>query len=423
MDTILKHNNFVFNSEHYLQVFGTAMGVHFAPSMACLFMGQLEERLLSSSQVKPHTWLRFIDDIFILWTDGEESFKNFVSLANDFHHSIKFTSEHSPSSIPFLDVQVSLQENHITTDLYSKPTDTHQYIQWTSCHPRHTKSSLPYCLAFRLRRLCSSEETLSSRMTNLKDQLRGRGYPSNLVTKEISKAIAIPREQALQLKDRQNEQISRTPLVLTFHPAFKDVSNTIFKFLPILHSSTYCKDIFQQPPMAAFRRPPNIKDALVRSSLSALTPPTKGFVPCGKCAACTHQIHGKGILSVNHTYQSSLFTSFTNNKAFGIKIALHCLSYNVVYLITCRSCKKQYIGETGRSFKIRLLEHCADTRHRRDKPVANHFNLPGHSSRDISAIPIDKPRSSNPTLRKTLEHHWIHTMQTVTPQGINVKTE
>ena len=83
----------------------------------------------------------------------------------------------------------------------------------------------------------------------------------------------------------------------------------------------------------------------------------------------------------------------------------------------------QYVGETGRPLKVRILEHCADTRHQRDKPVSNHFNLPGHSSGDISVIAIDKPRQNNSTLRKTLEHHWIHTIQSVTPRGINVKTE
>ena len=41
----------------------------------------------------------------------------------------------------FLDVSVSLQNEKLHTDLYCKPTDKHQYLYYTSCHPKHTKNS------------------------------------------------------------------------------------------------------------------------------------------------------------------------------------------------------------------------------------------------------------------------------------------
>ena len=37
-----------------------------APSYANIFMGKLEADLLEQSPVKPHTWRRFIDDIYDL---------------------------------------------------------------------------------------------------------------------------------------------------------------------------------------------------------------------------------------------------------------------------------------------------------------------------------------------------------------------
>ena len=51
------------DSKHYLQVKGTAMGTHMAPSYANLFMGFLEQDFLHSAVEKPSLWLRFIDDI------------------------------------------------------------------------------------------------------------------------------------------------------------------------------------------------------------------------------------------------------------------------------------------------------------------------------------------------------------------------
>ena len=46
------------------------------------------------------------------------------------------TSSHSSTNIPFLDVNVSLTNDEDTyTDLYTKPTDKHQHLLYSSCHP------------------------------------------------------------------------------------------------------------------------------------------------------------------------------------------------------------------------------------------------------------------------------------------------
>ena len=65
-----------------------------------------------------------------------------------------------PHNIPFLDVSVSLtNDGSISTDLYTKPTDKHQHLLYSSCHPLHTKKAIPFSLALRLRRICSTDAT------------------------------------------------------------------------------------------------------------------------------------------------------------------------------------------------------------------------------------------------------------------------
>ena len=62
----------------------------------------------------------------MIWTHGEEHPKSFIGFLNSIHPSIKFTHEYSNSLhqiLPFLDVQVHLINNHIETDLHTKPTD------------------------------------------------------------------------------------------------------------------------------------------------------------------------------------------------------------------------------------------------------------------------------------------------------------
>ena len=121
-------------------IFKSAMGTKMAPSYANLFLGYFEANALENAPFQPHTWLRYIDDIFMIWTEGLDNLKIFIDYLNNIHSTIKFTSSHSSTNIPFLDVSVSLtNDGGISTDLYTKPTDKHQHLLYSSCHPLHTK--------------------------------------------------------------------------------------------------------------------------------------------------------------------------------------------------------------------------------------------------------------------------------------------
>ena len=95
----------------------------------------------------------------MIWTEGENDLKTFISYINSIHPTIKFTHEYSNSpnqTLSFLDVQVHLSNNQIQTDLHAKPTDKHQYLLKTFCHPTHTKRTIPFSLALHLCRICST---------------------------------------------------------------------------------------------------------------------------------------------------------------------------------------------------------------------------------------------------------------------------
>ena len=50
----------------------------------------------------------------------------------------------------FLDVQVTLSGGNLSTDLFVKLTDMHQYLHASSCHVFHSKKAIPYSQALRL---------------------------------------------------------------------------------------------------------------------------------------------------------------------------------------------------------------------------------------------------------------------------------
>ena len=155
---------------------GKAMGTKMAPSYANLFMSLLEKQMLSSYKHKLLVYFRYIDDIFMIWTDGENSLNDFLTHCNSQNKNIQFEQTISDTSIPFLDDSVTLEGGKLTTDLYCKPTDKHKYLYHTSCHPKHTKPSLPYCLSLRLRRICSSENLFQQRTNEMLYHLIQRGY-------------------------------------------------------------------------------------------------------------------------------------------------------------------------------------------------------------------------------------------------------
>ena len=59
---------------HYLQIHGTAMDTKIAPSFANLFLGNFEANALKNTLFHPQTWFRYIDDIFMIWTEGLDNF-------------------------------------------------------------------------------------------------------------------------------------------------------------------------------------------------------------------------------------------------------------------------------------------------------------------------------------------------------------
>ena len=108
LEYILKENYFTFKDKFYLQTHGTTMGTKMAPSFANIFMGALEQLLLSSTQnhLVPLLWKILVDDIFLIWKSGEESFHSLIQHLNSFHSTIKFEVTHSTKSVNFLDTTV-----------------------------------------------------------------------------------------------------------------------------------------------------------------------------------------------------------------------------------------------------------------------------------------------------------------------------
>jgi hypothetical protein len=114
-----------------------AMGSPLFPVLCNLYLEDLESRALSSFTPKPSLFVRYVDDIFIIWPEDISPLEELLAHFNSFYATTKFTVEREKdASIPFLDVKVTRKNGKVTTEVYRKPTDTGLYLQYDSNHPK-----------------------------------------------------------------------------------------------------------------------------------------------------------------------------------------------------------------------------------------------------------------------------------------------
>ena len=101
------------------------MGTICAPPYANIFMAYFEEKFIYPLIRNAATlYLRYIDDIILIWTKSENELLIFFEKLNQQHPSIKFEMKYSKGKIEFLDTLLYKDKNNnIQTTLYKKLTD------------------------------------------------------------------------------------------------------------------------------------------------------------------------------------------------------------------------------------------------------------------------------------------------------------
>ena len=68
-----------------------------------------------------------------------DSLLEFIDHLNEVHPTIKFTSDISHTEISFLDLTIYVKDCKLYTRLYTKTTDRHMYLNYSSEHPMSLK--------------------------------------------------------------------------------------------------------------------------------------------------------------------------------------------------------------------------------------------------------------------------------------------
>lgn len=393
---VLKNNSFKYNNEYYLQTTGTAMGTIMAPTYAHLVMAYLEVKLWDNCKsyfgddvmksIVKNYW-RFIDDSFLIWYPNWGSVEEFLRIINNIHAAFNFTHKISTGENHFLDITIINNYGHIERDIYSKPTDSHQYLHFHSSHSNHIKRNIPYNLAYRISRIVSSPCARLKRLYELQNYLQQLKYPTKLITNAIQVACS---------RNNNNTPNNDTPKeVIPFVFSYTQEANTISSNNLIPRIRHAIDEIFPNNDINVFnsKRQSN-------KLLQLLRKPTH-FKTCRcnlkKCKLCENIIERKVSICINN--QEVYFNS-----------NMKCTTANVIYCLFCKKCSKFYVGETGMQLNLRINLHRSQSSNPNYAilPVSKHLYTCGQG---FNVIPIFNLSQHQSFIRRKMEDYFIRLLK------------
>ena len=165
---------------------------------------------------------------------------------------------------------------------------------------------------------------------------------------------------------KKSKGSKRVPFVVTYHPCLNCL--IIKDNLNILYMSCEAKAVFSPGPMVSVRSALKTSSYLVRAKLHLF----ERFVDsrqCKKrrCEVCTN-VTG-----------TDTFSSTVTDETVQINHELNCDDKCLIYLLKCKVCNKQYVGETTDALRIRWNNYMDnDRKFQRDdscmqQPFYEHF--------------------------------------------------
>ena len=345
------------------------MGSHKSPPYASLAVGYIEKvanerfQITKGSEYADYVkrmLRRFLDDILMKWRISLGDFQEFFDVLNDVDEKINFTIESGPK-IPFLDVHFEILDNgRITTDIYYKATDTHNYVPFYSFHPRKTLTNIPYSLARRICVIVSEPDRREYRWNELKGYLIAKKYPIGVIESGINRArnlnqISILNSNSHAEIEHPNNDI---PFVHTHNCSNPDVLNVVRDSLTILTPSQRMSTVMRDKKIVAARRQTrNLKSLLFKPRFDTSTQQTKGSVlPCKKDTNRTIT-RGRPCKCCDHVQECTTFQFKNSNEPFELRYHFTCDSRNLLYALTCQGCGENYIGKTERELRNRCTDY------------------------------------------------------------------
>ena len=156
--------------------------------------------------------------------------------------------------------------DRINSTLYVKPTDTHSYLDYNSCHPQTNKGSIPYSQFLRIRRNCTEWTEYLRHSIKLYIHFSKCGYPHGLVSSALIPVNKISQIECMSSNKEENTKDSLY-YILEFNPTNPLVKEWIQELWPILYRSSGTRYLIDQDIVFGYRKPKSLQNILVHTNI------------------------------------------------------------------------------------------------------------------------------------------------------------
>ena len=153
--------------------------------------------------------------------------------------------EKNNEKLPLLDILLCKEGKELHTDIFYKETDTHQYLNFNSCHPKRTKYNNPYALARWICCIISKPEVKEKRLSELRKFLRKQNYPKHLISNGTERAITLTTAWLRSPKER-TEHKAALSLIIKHYPNNPEITRKIKQDLKFLKNCRRMKCILDK---------------------------------------------------------------------------------------------------------------------------------------------------------------------------------
>ena len=309
-----------------------------------------------------------------------------------------------------MDVEIFIENGKIRTNLYIKPSNKQLYLDFASNHPQHCKEAIPYSQALRIVERCSSPQERDGHLTNLKEKLEERNYPSGVIDKQFKRAKNKERRSLIfQNRNKNAQQDKKVRFIFTHNQSNPPFHMWIRECKKLLTKNQKAKDVGNRIQLAS-KQTKNLQQLVGGhrggpGGGGVPTPPDAGCRKCKKCHACPK------------IKETPTFRSTNTKKVYKIKQAVNCDSDWVIYLGTCQKCHGQYVGKSKTPFKRRHSNHKVEIK-KAYGGLGHHYGGSGNCTyEDLSITLIEQVEKKTLEFLAERELYWQHQLRAYVQNG------
>jgi len=248
--------------------------------------------------------------------------------------------------VEFLDLEISIENGKLSTNLFIKPSNQQLYLDFNSNHPEPCKEAIIYGQALRVIERCSREEDSVNHLDNLKAKLSARNYPEELIESKFKKAKLNSRNSLIH-KNRKKQAggDKKVRMIFTYTRSNPPLHKWIREAKKFLLKDEKAKELGNRMQIC-YKQPRNLRNMVTNLKNPSPLEENPGCRKCGRCSvSCPVLVEG------------TRFTSTNTKKTYPIRQKMNCDSSYVIYLSTCKRCGGQYVGKSTTPFKKRHSNH------------------------------------------------------------------